>query len=84
MKKINISLAILNKDGVCASIESSDDCFDSMRLVESYSCSPQEACRRAAKHLRKAAKKFDALSEYKREKIFKRKTHEKINKKNDS
>ena len=77
--KLHVSLAILNGNGVSAGVESSSDDFDSLRLNESYSMSPQKACRNAAKKLRDAAARFDLLAEFNRDKIFKRSVHATIN-----
>ena len=77
--KLEISLSILNGDGVSAGVNSSSDDFESLRLNESYSMSPQKACRDAAKKLRDAARRFDLLAKHKRKTIFKKYTHDEIN-----
>ena len=77
--KLEVSLSILNGEGVSAGVNSSSDDFESLRMNESYSMSPQEACRNAAKKLRDAAHRFDLLAEHKKKSIFNRKTHDKIN-----
>lgn len=74
--KLKIALSILNDRGSSARIENEDD--DSLEIVESYSDgSGKKTCLSAAKALRDAAAKFEALAL--EEDRFKCTTHDRIN-----
>ncbi len=79
--KLLVSLACYNGRGSSASIEIEDEdgCGDSIHIVEGFSYSPQETCRRAAKKLREAAARFDLLAGEKKDLIYKCGTHNRVN-----
>ena len=69
----------LNSNGVCTTISSEDDDFESITLVAGYDITAKEACVEAAGILREAAEKFEELAKVPDDKILKRSTHDEIN-----
>lgn len=76
MSHLKVSLRILNGNGVHAAIENEEE-RDLAVFEDHYEGSPEYGCREAAKRLREAADRFDALALMK--KPFHEATQKKVN-----
>ncbi len=76
MPNIKVSLAVLNGEGVSASIENEDG--DTLSIYDApWRPDAMEGCKEAAKRLREAADLFEKLGSMK--KPFHSSTHKKLN-----